>query len=691
MALPLFRYKSIRTKLIARMLGLIAIGFIVLGGVLIFQFNRNQSALVDAWVDDSAQEAAGRVDAHLEQYIYLGQGLANATLQWKSSSDEEKSAKISETIQATLKEYKGVRALYFMFERGAYFSEAFNSEGRVYNNSWYKSSTGELKTDGSNDWELTAEEEYWHGPKATNSEIITGTYKWLYEGEKDSIAMTTVAIPIRVNGQFIGIIGFDLTLDDLWETVVKDIKPMGSGYAILADNAGIRAAHPKKEQIGKPLGDDMDKEDQVQLLDAIKNGKSYSIEKIAKKTGKLSKLVFKPIYIGHSKVPWTLASVFPMDTVNEPLQRMRLTALFVFLLVLTAAGFALWWLGNGIVQPIQKASLLMQDIAQGDGDLTQRLPVLSQDEIGVLSTNFNTFAEKVRQIVAQVKENSTTLAGASEELTATARHMSGIASNMSQKTSQVVVSVDQSNNGTQHVSDSLQTLSGSVNSVSAAVEEMSISIREVAGRCQEEFRMATEAKQRAEGVTVTMDNLNTAAQEISRVLDLIEDIAEQINLLALNATIEAATAGEAGKGFAVVAGEVKELAKQTASATEQISKHINGIQKNVKESMQDISGITEVIEKVNGISQAIVGAVEEQSTTMSSVAQAVSSVNRDAGTISLNVREISKGIQDVAQHATELGKSSQSTASSASGTEDASKGLSNLSNELQNLVGRFKV
>lgn len=171
------------------------------------------------------------------------------------------------------------------------------------------------------------------------------------------------------------------------------------------------------------------------------------------------------------------------------------------------------------------------------------------------------------------------------------------------------------------------------------------------------------AKKRAEGATITMDNLNTPAQEISRVLDLIEDIAEQINLLALNATIEAATAGEAGKGFAVVAGEVKELAKQTASATEQISTHIKGIQKNVKESMQDISGITEVIEKVNGISQAIVGAVEDQSTTMASVAQAVSSVNRDADTISLNVREISKGIQDVAQHATELGKSSQSTAS----------------------------
>jgi len=199
------------------------------------------------------------------------------------------------------------------------------------------------------------------------------------------------------------------------------------------------------------------------------------------------------------------------------------------------------------------------------------------------------------------------------------------------------------------------------------------------------------AKKRAEGATITMDNLNTPAQEISRVLDLIEDIAEQINLLALNATIEAATAGEAGKGFAVVAGEVKELAKQTASATEQISTHIKGIQKNVKESMQDISGITEVIEKVNGISQAIVGAVEDQSTTMASVAQAVSSVNRDADTISLNVREISKGIQDVAQHATELGKSSQSTASSASGTEDASKGLSSLSKELQNLVGRFKV
>jgi methyl-accepting chemotaxis protein len=435
----------------------------------------------------------------------------------------------------------------------------------------------------------------------------------------------------------------------------------------------------------------MEPDAQKRLLGAIAKGENYTVEKKAKATGKLSRIEYAPIIIGDNSAPWSLGSVFPMEVVLDAESRMRYITALVSLLGLIAMGILLLFIANTIVDPLRKASHLMNEIAEGEGDLTKRLPVESRDELGILAENFNTFAEKVRTIVAQVQGNSNSLAGAAEELTATAKVMNGVASDMSDQTHHVVAAVEQSSVGAKRVSESLNTLNGSVGSVSAAVEEMSISIGNVADRCKEELRMANDAKSRADAVLETMDRLEKSAVEISRVLDLIEDIAEQINLLALNATIEAATAGEAGKGFAVVAGEVKELAKQTAAATEQISNQIQGIQQNVEESLKDIQGIGKVIDDVNGISESIANSVQEQSTTMNSVAGSVSQVSTEASQIASNVTEISKGMQEVASHSSALNGASKQTANNASGTEDAAKGLAQLSNELHKLVGKFKV
>jgi methyl-accepting chemotaxis protein len=685
-------FKSIRTKLLALVLGATTLGLVLVSGLMYIQFANIQNGTANQWTLETAQHHSSAVESRMNAILSMVRTAAGVAEKIAWLPDSSKEIILDSIAFQNAKSIQGIRSAYFMFDDGAFFSDERTTAGKVYSVAWYRSQDGKMVQDGApGDYDVSETDDYWFGPKKSSREVITNTYKWIYAGESDSLLMASICVPVLLNGTFVGIFGVDLSIDDLWESVIADVKPMGSGYAILLDNSGIIAAHPKKELRGKTLGEDLTPDEVKILLEKVAKGELQKIDHISKATGHPSRIQYSPVVIGNTGTPWSLGSVFPMETVSEPMKQMRMVAWTVSLAVLAGLALLLLLISNAIVNPIKKASHLMHEIAKGDGNLTLRLPIDHNDELGVLVENFNTFVEKIRLIVAQVQENSSTLAGAAEELSSTAKVMSGVAGEMSGQTHHVVVAVEESSLGSVHVSQSLSTLSGSVNTVSAAVEEMSISIGDVASRCKEELKVASNAKTRADGVMVTMDNLNTSAQEISRVLDLIEDIAEQINLLALNATIEAATAGEAGKGFAVVAGEVKELAKQTASATEQISSQIADIQKNVSASLFGIKEIVLVMEEVNGISQSIEGAVQEQAATMNSVAGSVSHVNAEASQIAGNVQEISKGIQEIASHTAMLGQAATQTSGTASGTEQAAQSLTRLSLNLQQLVGKFKV
>ena len=190
---------------------------------------------------------------------------------------------------------------------------------------------------------------------------------------------------------------------------------------------------------------------------------------------------------------------------------------------------------------------------------------------------------------------------------------------------------------------------------------------------------------------MTIGQLGSAADEIGKVIEVIQDIAEQTNLLALNATIEAARAGDAGKGFAVVATEVKELAKQTADATEDIRSRITGIQGSTQEVVHSIDEISKVIAEVNSVSTTIAAAVEEQSVTTKEIAKNVAQTSEAASTISTGVAESASASEEITRSITEVDTAAKSTASAATLTKETGTSLSSLAGELQGLVGKFNV
>jgi methyl-accepting chemotaxis protein len=307
-------------------------------------------------------------------------------------------------------------------------------------------------------------------------------------------------------------------------------------------------------------------------------------------------------------------------------------------------------------------NLLATVNAASTGDLTQVVTVSGEDGIGQMGTGLDHLFAMLRQSIQAIGQNAQALASSSEELSAVSTQMSANA--------------DETSTQANVVSAASEQVSKNVQTVATGVEEMSASIKEIAKNATEAAKVATSAVQVAQSTNATVQKLGESSAEIGKVIKVITSIAEQTNLLALNATIEAARAGEAGKGFAVVANEVKELAKETAKATEDIGQKIEAIQTDTQGAVDAIKQIGAVIAQINDISNTIASAVEEQTATTNEIAR--------------NVAEAAKGSGEIAQNITSVAQAAASTTEGAANSQKAATELSRMAAELQQLVSQFQ-
>ena len=301
--------------------------------------------------------------------------------------------------------------------------------------------------------------------------------------------------------------------------------------------------------------------------------------------------------------------------------------------------------------------------AAAEGDLTLDIPDYGEDAMGQMASGLARFISSLREGLSSIASHAITLGSASEELTATAKQMS---QNSEQTSAQARV-----------VAETSQGVSHNVQTVATGTEEMSSSIREIAQNATSAARVATDAVRVAGETNETVGRLGESSQEIGQVIKVITSIAQQTNLLALNATIEAARAGDAGKGFAVVANEVKELAKETAKATEDISRKVEKIQGETHEAVSAIERISTIISEINDTQGTIASAVEEQTATTNEMAR--------------NVSDASRGTSEIAESVMYVTNAAEETSSGASDTEKAAACLAQMAAELQHLVSQFKI
>ncbi|MEU8817599.1 CHASE3 domain-containing protein [Actinoplanes sp. NPDC048796] len=329
--------------------------------------------------------------------------------------------------------------------------------------------------------------------------------------------------------------------------------------------------------------------------------------------------------------------------------------------LLVLMGVAGTVLSRRIARPVHEVTTALRGLE--DGDLTVSVPIRTTDELAVMATSLNAAGARLRETIGgRMKEAAGTLSGSARELSSISARLEAGAADVAQQATSATSASEEVSTGVQ--------------SIAAGAEQMSASIGEIASNAAQAAEIAQQGMAVAENTTRQVAELGAASTEVGDVVRLITSIAEQTNLLALNATIEAARAGELGKGFAVVAGEVKDLAQQTAKATEEITSRIGAIQGSSDSAARAIGEITDVIQRIGDYTTTIASAVEEQTATTGEMSRTVAGAAGASGDVAATVSQVSRV--------------ASSTADGAAATQRAAADLSRLAGDMTSIVNGFR-
>lgn len=488
-----------------------------------------------------------------------------------------------------------------------------------------------------------------------------------------------VAAPVTDQQQIKGVLTGIVSVASFSHRFIDPITVGESGYAYILSEEGLMIAHPDSSKIMK---DDLSKFEFGQQILTQKNGMiTYTYEGVKKQ------VAFKAI----QDLGWIIAVNVPTAEIMAPVKILGQINLLVALVVVVVAIILIFFITSTVVKPINRVVAGLRDAAEGDGDLTKRLNINSTDEVGELARWFNTFIEKIQRIIADVAQNAEDLTSSSKELTSIATHLSDSAGQTSGKAMSVSASSEEMSATISSAAAIMEETTGNLNIVASGAEEMTATISEIASTAEKGRQIAEEAVGQTTNATNQIEGLGSAAVQIGKVVETITEISEQVNLLALNATIEAARAGEAGKGFAVVANEIKELAKQTASASDEIKQQIEGIQNSTQGTVTEINSIAKVVGQVNELVSTIASAVEEQSATTQEIAGNVARASEGVGDVNTTIAESSDAATSITVDITDVTQAAEEMTNASSQVNASSLELSELAEKLNTMVKQFRV
>jgi methyl-accepting chemotaxis protein len=363
--------------------------------------------------------------------------------------------------------------------------------------------------------------------------------------------------------------------------------------------------------------------------------------------------------VGAAKDALMAESATAQAHLDETIARWQLVTVVISIAALLLVALVSWLTMRSITRPVRRVQASLEALAAGD--LTVATGVTAKDEIGRMAAALDTAQESLREVLSSVVASADAVAASSEELSASS--------------AQISAGAEQTSAQSGVVAGAAEEVSRSVATVAAGAEEMGASIREIATNAAAASEVATKAVEAVQTTSTTVSKLGESSAEIGNVVKVITSIAEQTNLLALNATIEAARAGEAGKGFAVVANEVKELAQETAKATEDIARRVQAIQGDTGAAVAAIEEISAIVAQISDRQTTIASAVEEQTATTNEMSR--------------SVQEAAGGATNIATSITDVSTAADSTTQALGQTRTAVDELSRMAAELRTSVGRF--
>ena len=380
------------------------------------------------------------------------------------------------------------------------------------------------------------------------------------------------------------------------------------------------------------------------------------------------------------------------DTANSVVARVKWLLSVLVCLVIGLTVVLSVFITRSISHPLGAATAFLAQVSTGDFSRNVQADNLSRkDEVGDLGRSVQAMSENLRKLLREISQGIQTVASSATQLSAASSQTANGVEAMSEKSATVAAAAEESCATTTAVSSSMERASANLTSVAGATEEMSSTVAEIASNSEKARVISEKAMAQAQTISTIMAELGRAAQEIGKVTETITDISAQTNLLALNATIEAARAGTAGKGFAVVANEIKELAKQTSEATEDIKAKIAGVQNSTTGAVQTIETITGVIREIGNTVASTAAAIEEQATVTRNVAGEIAQATAVVREVNDQVAQTASVSRSIASDIASVNSATAGIREGGEQVQSSATELSRLSEQLKVLVAQFSI
>ena len=665
------RVKDLKLSIKLIIVGMIAvvIPMLIVGGITV---NKASNALLE-----SGRQSTYRVAEDLAQTAELFM-----TQEVKFASEIAISTQLTETIKQA--DEQGIEgAMETILALDSFFKHAYERVGKDYDLFFIADKQGMVISD-SMDGALrkkavnVADRDYFKAVQ--EGKVVIGHP---IQSRASGRAVVVVSVPLKNSeGKFIGAFCSVIRLDTL-SSKLTNVKVGETGYAFMVDKDGVVITHPNPEFLFKLN------------IKKIQGMERISARILAKESGS-DLYVFKGTtkVAGFSYLPktgWSIGVTVNRAELMTPVSKMMTYSLIAGIAAMLLVGGFILWSAFKIITPINAAAAGLKDISEGDGDLTKRLEVTSEDEVGQLSISFNNFIGKLHDMISDITGDVQTLSTSSGGLTKVSDKMSNGAGRTSEKTSGMSDAVREMTENMKTVSETMEKSSANINTVASAADQMYATVEEIFKNTEKARAISGNAVSKVEVSTGRMDQLGSAAQSIGQVVETITDISEQVNLLSLNATIEAARAGEAGRGFAVVANEIKELASQTSDASMSIKEKIDNIQESASVTSEGITEIAQVINDVNEIVATIAVAVEEQSAATREIAENIAQASKGIHDVNDNIRTSSQTAGNISQNVIEVSQEAVDMAAQSAQVQENAANLSELATGLGQMVKRFKI